>query len=497
MLPALTTGRRLSVGLFAIILVFLGAAMLVSLQMRELRSAAEEMKVLSEGIQASLTLGNFIREQYVHQAHVIITRDTEHAHHVASARDHTAQWTTRMRQLLANDEETRLLAALDRTVEEFNGVFAQIVPLVARGESERVHELHTTCEKLVTRATDQIDRIVDRFARRIDVARARIDAQGARAVRVGYASAGVAVLLAVLLAGFLTRSITRPIAILMEGTREVAGGNLRKTLAIGRDDEFGRLADAFNRMTAKLATREREIIESEKLTTLGRLAAGVAHELNNPLGIILGYLKTMLRDADPKEGLTADLKIIQDEAQQCRRIVADLLAMARPAEIDVRTVDLERLLAECVERLMRQEAFANVQIEVDCEPGLALVADPEKLKQVLNNLAVNAADAMPGGGRLSLKGRRVAVVPARLMESGWAGSGAIELAVADTGSGIPKDKLDQVFQPFFTTKTNGTGLGLFICHHIVRAHAGSIELKSARGRGTTITIWLPASDAGD
>lgn len=491
MKSALTTGKRLFYGCMLIILVFLVATVLISLQVAELRAAAEEMKVLSEGIQASLMLGNFIREQYVHQAHVIIWRDAEHANWVDSARKHSDRWTSRMRQLVTNPEEAAVLDELGRTVDQFNAVFAQIVPLVQAGQTRQVRTLHDSCEKLVSRATEQIDRLVDRFGSRLDVARRRIDERGQQVVRVGFLCVGFALVMALVLAGALTRSITSPIEALIVGTREVAGGNLGKTLVVQSDDEFGLLARAFNSMTERLRARERELMESEKLATLGRLSAAVAHELNNPLGIMLGYLKTMLKGRSDDDPVAADLKILEYEAQQCARIVADLLSLARPADIEVRSVDLAGVVREAADRLRLQDSFAAIALDVQCTGDLRLAGDPDKLKQVLQNLAVNARDAMPGGGALSIVAGRTADVPPRLLERGWPARDAIRLELSDTGSGIPADKLDEVFQPFFTTKTNGTGLGLFICYHIVRAHAGDIECTSTQGKGTTVTIWLP------
>lgn len=182
-------------------------------------------------------------------------------------------------------------------------------------------------------------------------------------VRVGFLCVGFALVMALVLAGALTRSITSPIEALIVGTREAAGGNLGKTLAVQSDDEFGLLARAFNSMTERLRARERELMESEKLATLGRLSAAVAHELNNPLGIMLGYLKTMLKGRGDDDPVAADLKILEYEAVQCARIVADLLSLARPADIEVRSVDLAAVVREAADRLRLQDSFAAVALD--------------------------------------------------------------------------------------------------------------------------------------
>lgn len=489
----LSIGRRMFVGCLLIIAVFLLATVLVSWQVSALAPASQEMKTLSEGIRVSLMLGNFIREQYVHQAHLIITRDVEHTQHVASAHRETGEWMRRMRELLKEPDEARMLAELTGMMDRLNRTFeAEIVPLVAKGDTQRVLALHDDCEKLVTRATTQIDRIVERFSSRLDISRREIDDRGSRAVTQAITCVVLALVLAISLAGALTRSVTQPIALLIQGTSAVAAGELGKTLDVRRDDEFGQLAVAFNSMTRKLEERQRQLVESEKLATLGRLAAAVAHELNNPLGIILGFLKTMMKgrgEADPTLG---DLRILEDEANQCRKIVADLLSLARPNEIDAKEISLDQVLEETVDRLRRQGTLSAVQVRLEAEPHLRVLGDPEKLKQVVKNITANAADAMTGGGTLTVKARRLLSASAKLVAQGVAAGEVVEVSFTDSGCGIEKDKLAQVFDPFFTTKTDGTGLGLFICYHIVKAHGGAIEVRSTRGAGTTVHIALPA-----
>ena len=496
--PWLSIGRRMFVGCLLIIAVFLFATVLVSWQLSALAPASQEMKTLSEGIRASLTLGSFIREQYVHQAHLIITRDVEHAKHVASAYRQSEEWTRRMRALLQEPDEARLLDELTHRIDRLNRIFAeQLVPLVIKGDTPRVLELHEDCEKLVTDSTGLIDQIVERFSTRLDVARREIDARGARAVTLATTCVVVSFVLAILMAGALTRSITRPVSILIQGTSAVAAGELGKTVELHSGDEFGQLASAFNVMTRRLQERQRQLMESEKLATLGRLAAGVAHELNNPLGIILGYLKTMLKgrtDADP---LFADLKILEDEANQCRKIVADLLSLARPAEIEVTEISLDRVLEETVVRLRRQANFTSLAVDLETEPDLKVLGDAEKLKQVVKNIAANAADAMAGGGTLHVKARRLLRASDEHVAPGARRGEVVEVSFIDTGSGIEKEKLPHVFDPFFTTKTDGTGLGLFICYHIVKAHGGAIEVRSSHGRGTTVRFTLPVLAEGE
>ena len=495
---SLGIGRRLFLGCLLIILVFLVATVLISGQLSALKPATEDMKTLSEGIRASLMLGNYIREQYVHQAHLIITRDAEHTHHVESAHHETGKWMVRMRALLKHPQEAVLLDDLTRTVETFNAIFErEIVPLVKSGENARVLERHDACEKLVTHATGQIDRIVGLFASRFESAQREVDARGTRAISLAVTCVILALGLAVAVAGLLTRSVARPIALLIEGAGEVARGNLEKTLPVDRADEFGQLATAFNAMTHKLKERQQQLMESEKLATLGRLAAAVAHELNNPLGIILGYLKTLFKERKGDDRLVADLKILEDEANQCRKIVADLLTLARPTDIDVKEILLDQLLEDTVDRLKRQEAFAATEWTLVTEPGLSVLADSEKLKQVVKNIASNAADAMTDGGTLTVRARRLSPIPQRWAHLALKDGEAVEVSFTDSGHGIPPDKIEHLFTPFFTTRTNGTGLGLFICYHILKAHGGEIAVGPGVAKGTTVSIVLPALSSGD
>jgi two-component system NtrC family sensor kinase len=237
----------------------------------------------------------------------------------------------------------------------------------------------------------------------------------------------------------------------------------------------------------ELQDTQAQLIQSEKLASMGQLAAGVAHEINNPLGTILLYSDIMLKEIDPNTQHGQDLKLIVDETTRCKRIVSDLLNFARQNQVLAQDTDLNLLLETIVAELREQATFAHVEIMLDLDPSLPVIkADSAQLRQVFVNLMMNGVEATPGGGTLrvstrSIDGNRVAV------------------SLQDSGCGIPKENLGKLFTPFFTTKPigKGTGLGLAIVYGIVKMHRGQIEVKSEVGMGTTFTVTLPvAADLG-
>ena len=252
------------------------------------------------------------------------------------------------------------------------------------------------------------------------------------------------------------------------------------------------LIDQLEENVAKLKLFQRELeetqdqlIQSEKLASMGQLAAGVAHEINNPLGTVLLYADLLLREIPATDPRSGDLRMILDEARRCKGIVQALLNFARQNKVLAQTTDVNRLCREAIEEVERLPLFEKVRIIADLDPDLPQIqADPAQLRQVLSNLLSNAAEAMPEGGTITLGTRYVS-----------AGGDAVELTVQDTGCGIPEENLAKLFTPFFTTKPigKGTGLGLAITYGIVKMHRGSIDVQSKVGVGTTFTIRLPRS----
>jgi len=252
------------------------------------------------------------------------------------------------------------------------------------------------------------------------------------------------------------------------------------------------LIDQLEENVAKLKLFQRELqetqdqlIHSERLASMGQLAAGVAHEINNPLGTVLLYADLLLRELPPGDPRGADLRLILAEAKRCKSIVQALLNFARQNKVLAQTTDVNRLCLETVAEVERLPLFAQVRFVHQLDPALpAIQADPAQLRQVLLNLFDNAAEAMPDGGTITVTTRSVS-----------AGGDGIEISVQDTGCGIPEENLPKLFTPFFTTKPigKGTGLGLAILYGIVKMHRGSVDVQSKVGVGTTFIIRLPCT----
>lgn len=294
--------------------------------------------------------------------------------------------------------------------------------------------------------------------------------------------AAASILLAILIAIPMAWSISRPLTGLAEATRQVAQGDWSVRAPVSGYREMRTLAESFNMMVQTIKETQEQLIQKEKLASVGQLAAGVAHEINNPLGSVLLYADILHKETpEEDEQQRDDLQMIINEATRCKTIVNDLLNFSRQNEVLAQETDINRMLEGLAEEAARLDVFRTVRIVTDLDPGLDTVqADPLQLQQVFLNLMKNAAEAMPDGGKLTLRTRR-APMP-----------GFITVEVEDTGHGIAEENMKKLFTPFFTTKPigKGTGLGLAITYGIVKMHRGQISVQSKEGEGTTFTITL-------
>jgi two-component system NtrC family sensor kinase len=273
-----------------------------------------------------------------------------------------------------------------------------------------------------------------------------------------------------------------------------AGGGIFQFWAYPLVDEDGGLYAIVHYLKDVTAQKrmEQQLVRSDRLASLGTLVAGIAHEINNPLGIIAGYAEALLdRAADPQlagvaafEDFPEYLRTIHQEIFRCKGILQSLLEFARPAGGTYREIDVNELVKEVL--LLLQHRTARLQHRIDLQLTRELpkiIADAGSLRQVLMNLLLNAIWFTPPGGAISIA-------------SGRAEGDRVRVTVRDTGAGIAPELLGKIFDPFFTTKPvgEGTGLGLTICHRIVEEHGGAIDVESAPGAGTAIAITLPGAD---
>jgi two-component system NtrC family sensor kinase len=305
---------------------------------------------------------------------------------------------------------------------------------------------------------------------------------------------------------FATTSIIKPLQGMVVATQEIAKGDLDHKVRVQSRDEIGDLATSFNQMTEKLKAANEELVEwgttlekkvkertkelmemqahliqSEKLAGLGKLAAGIAHEINNPLGGILIYSHLLLEDTKKDTTQYENLKKIVKETTRCKNIVKGLLEFARPKEPEMSPTDINDVVSRALSIFEPQAFFQNIRIQKDFSDLPRLIADGAQLQQVFTNIIANAAEAMDGNGVLTIR---------TYLDYQ---TDCIKVEFADTGHGIREEDKPRLFEPFFTTKEvgKGTGLGLAISYGIVQKHQGAIEVQSEQGKGSTFTVVLP------
>jgi two-component system NtrC family sensor kinase len=297
---------------------------------------------------------------------------------------------------------------------------------------------------------------------------------------IALASILITFALAIPVSGYITRPLGE-LRKLVQTSQKVSQGDLSARAPVNVGGEVGLVASSFNTMLDTLQSTQDKLIQSEKLASLGQLAAGVAHELNNPLATILLYADILRRESALDLQYQTDLETIINETLRCKQIVSGLLNFARQTQVNAQPTSVNDLIQELIEIEKRHTRYEKIVFNLELEAALPLAElDAAQFREVLLNLIHNAADAMPDGGKITI---RTAAKPDDM----------IAVEVQDEGKGIPPEHLSKLFTPFFTTKPvgKGTGLGLAIIYGIVKMHRGQINVQSEVGRGTTFTISLP------
>jgi len=296
----------------------------------------------------------------------------------------------------------------------------------------------------------------------------------------------IATVLAAVFGGLLLgRWLHRPVRELVEGTRRVAEGDLEHVIECERSDELGVLCQAFNRMTGRLKETKLLLLRTEKLSSLGKLAAGVAHEINNPLTGILSFAEDLQDELPSDSPLQDDCRVIVREALRCREIVRQLLDFSRPEAPSFERVALNRVTRQALALVSKTPRWQNITVEILLEPELPPVeADAGQLQQIVINLLVNARDAV---------GKRGTITVASHSHSD---DDRVELLVDDSGPGVPEELREKIFEPFFSTKEDrGSGIGLGVSRSIAEAHGGHLLVARSPYGGARFRLILPAEGA--
>jgi two-component system NtrC family sensor kinase len=305
-------------------------------------------------------------------------------------------------------------------------------------------------------------------------------------------------LLAIGLGYILAQKIMRPVNRLIRASQQVSEGNLTPEIGPISKDEIGVLQNTFKDMVVSLEERDRRrraesenrLLQSEKQASIGRLAAGVAHEINNPLTGVLAYTHMLLRRKDLGDDIRSDLETIVESTERVRKIVKGLLDFSRQTKLDREPTEVNRLVRTTVSLMENQALVKGVNLKFHPGENLPMVTlDRNQIQSVLLNMIINALDATkPGDG--------ITIYTATGLSASDSGHKGVEITVADTGCGIPPENLDKLFDPFFSTKEvgQGTGLGLAVSFGIVQRHGGTIRVQSEVGKGTRFFIWLPVEN---
>ena len=307
----------------------------------------------------------------------------------------------------------------------------------------------------------------------------------------------------------LSRIVVRPVSRLLAATEKIISGHYGQRVSVTGSSELARLAESFNKMSETLLLKDQQVtahvsaleqanidlrqareeaLRSEKMASIGLLAAGMAHEIGTPLASIMGYAELLSGEQPDFADMQDYSRRITDDCSRIDRIVRGLLDYSRPRTSAVEPVDVRQVVIDTIELLSQQGAFKHIKVAtVFDETATLALTDSHQLQQVLINLMLNSRDALPDDGKLTIRVKSDnSTLPGQQ-------AGCVRIDVLDTGSGIREDHLKNIFDPFFTTKApgKGTGLGLAISARIIEGFGGRISVKSTVGKGSCFTLWLP------
>lgn len=475
--PSRVVRRQLAIGfgLIAIIATVMCAMLLGTI--REVSGVVDQMRQDEAAIRRGIKLSAAAREQYIHIAHSLLEGNRSHLEHYEQWRTQLAEDARSLSEEAPADVRKKL-ETVERLSTEMDRIFRdELLPAAEVGNLTTVLAEHRRVEALSLEASEAADAVALAGEQRMAAAHDEARRAGLRGLAVGGGCIVAVVLVAFACTRRLQTAVLRPLADLARAAGRFGRGDFGHRVGqVGRG-ELAQLARAFDRMADELAERERKLLAKERMAAIGTLAAGVAHEINNPIGIIRGYIKTMLPEAsDPQ--VREELEVLDEEAAACQRLTGDLLAYAETPRLESRPVEMRAFLEDAAGRLREVADRGDHALVVEATEG-TVDADPGRLRQVMANLLRNATQASPKGAPIRISGHPTS-------------SGGYAFTVADAGPGIAPEDRDRIFEPFVSQRTGGSGLGLAVCRSIVAAHGGSIAVEPGPAKGARFRVELPS-----
>lgn len=465
--------RRVAIGFGAVLVVALLMSATLLFTLQQVSTLVAGMQEEEQPIRRGYQLSAAVREQALHVSHTLIGKDDSHL-----ARYH--EWHDRLQghlQYLQHHvpaTEVPRLEQLGETTASIHHLFiSEALPAVRQGDGLGAQQAHRRLDHLTQRAAESADRL----AVAIEGQMAHSHHLATRSTRIGILAGvgGLSVIfvLSVVHTLRLRGSLIEPLRVLGGAAERFGAGEFSHRVPDLDGQELSSLGHTMNQMAAELAQRQQRLVKSERMAALGQLAAGVAHELNNPIGIMRGYLKTMSPNDDPKQ-LTDELAILDEEARHCQKVAEDLVSYSRVDQLTLEPIAIHQLIENVAQRVAESEDRAD-DLTLELEAAEAEV-DRTKVRQVVMNLVLNAFQISSPGSRVTLNGTQR--------------DESYRLQVRDQGPGFQESDQDRIFEPFFTQRQGGSGLGLSVAQGIVQAHGGSISAKNAPG-GALFSVHFP------
>jgi len=504
--------QKITFGYYAIVIIIIGLTLFTFLELRFIERKIIFGEAISEFFDTTLEIRRFEKNYFLYEQQ---SDYRENSGYVSKARE---LLESNIRGFTALAPATQVESLRDR-LAAYQGLMEQYAALTAPGKRKKLveHGARKTMLEGEIRVTGKdIITIAEEMSR---TERTSVQALLNTSQRILVFSIILLSLAVIAIGQVLSRMVVRPLKLIEKNMEVIADGRFEKIEIDSRDREIASLTNAFNKMLRELELRQRHLVQSEKLASLGTLLSGVAHELNNPLSNISSSNQILMEELKesrekPASGrlcvdpafVTEMLTQISDQTDRARNIVRSLLEFSRDKDFKKQDLPVKSLFDETI-RFVKGQMPANTTVTTDIPDDLTITADKQRIQQAFLNLIKNALDAVAGnGGAVLVTAQRHSALDKAEDDTGiynylkYRGKctleeDTIDIQVHDTGPGIPADALSKIFDPFFTTKDvgKGSGLGLYIVHEIIEEHDGCIAVDSEPGKGTTFLIRLPAN----